>query len=111
MPSIIAGAMAALADREHHRLIVDTVLRERARLTAHLRALGWAVGESHANFVLAVPPAGTAATAVAARLREQRILVRHFAVPGLDAALRVSIADAPSTDRLLSALSETSGPR
>lgn len=106
-----AGAIAALADREHHRRIVDTVVRERARLTAHLRALGWEVEESHANFVLAMPPAETAATTVAARLRDDRILVRHFGLPGLDAALRISIADTPSTDRLLSALSAASGPR
>ncbi len=105
----IAGAIAALADTKHHRRIVDTVVRERARLTAHLRALDWAVEESHANFVLAVPPSGTAATAVAARLREDRILVRHFPLPGLDSALRITIADTPSTDRLLSALSAMSG--
>jgi histidinol-phosphate aminotransferase len=105
----IAGAVAALADTEHHGRIIDTIVRERARLTSHLRALGWAVEESHANFVLAVPPSGTAATTVAARLRDDRILVRHFPLPGLDSALRITIADTPSTDRLLSALSAMRG--
>ena len=34
----IAGAIAAVADHAHHRLIVDTVLRERARMSERLRA-------------------------------------------------------------------------
>jgi len=55
----IAGAMAALEDRAHHRLIVSTVLRERARLSERLDALGWRVEPSHANFVFAAPTRGS----------------------------------------------------
>jgi histidinol-phosphate aminotransferase len=106
----IAGAVAALEDHEHHRLIVDTVLRERARLGDRLRALGWTVEPSHANFVLAWPPPGITATTVAARLRDERILVRHFSLPALDGALRITVGDAPATDRVLAVVSGLDGP-
>ena len=105
----IAGAVAALEDREHHRLIVDTVLRERARLSDRLRSLGWTVAPSHANFVFTSPPPGVDAADVATRLRVQRILVRHFTAGGLDGALRITIGDAPATERLLTAISRLDG--
>ena len=73
----IAGATAALADREHHRRIVDMVVAERERVTEALRGAGWDVISSQANFVLARPAGGDAA-GIAAELRHQRILVRRF---------------------------------
>ena len=105
----IAGAVAALEDEAHHRLIVDTVLRERARMSDRLRGLGWTVPTSHANFVFASPPPGITAAAIATRLRDARILVRHFAVPGLDGALRITVGDAEATDRVLAAISDLDG--
>ena len=105
----IAGAMAALEDRAHHRLIISTVLRERSHLSGRLAALGWRVEPSAANFVFASPPPGTTAAAVAARLRDARILVRHFTSPGLDAFLRITVGDARATDRVLAAISALDG--
>jgi histidinol-phosphate aminotransferase len=105
----IAGAVAALEDRAHHQLIVDTVLRERARLIDRLRALGWSVEPSEANFVFASPPRGLTAAAVAARLRDARILVRHFALPALDEALRITVGDREATDRVLAVISSLNG--
>ena len=105
----IAGAVAALEDREHHQLIVDTVLRERARTGDRLIALGWTVEPSQANFVFASPPDGIRAATVAARLRAARILVRHFTLPGLDAALRITVGDGPATDRVLAVISSLDG--
>jgi histidinol-phosphate aminotransferase len=100
----IAGAIAAIEDDAHHRLIVDTVIRERSRTREQLRALGWTVPPSHANFVFASPPPGLSAGTIAARLRESRILVRHFTRPGLDEALRITVGDTPATDRLLAGI-------
>jgi histidinol-phosphate aminotransferase len=105
----IAGAMAALEDRAHHRLIVSTVIRERSRLNDRLGALGWRVEPSHANFVFASPPQGITAAAVATRLREARILVRHFTVPGLERFLRITVGDARATDRVLAVISALNG--
>ena len=98
----IAGAAAALADVEHHRRIVDTVVAERARLTTRLRSAGWDVPESGANFVFTRPPDGDALAAMA-RLREQRILVRYFDGAHPD-RLRISVGSAAEMDRLFAAL-------
>jgi histidinol-phosphate aminotransferase len=100
----IAGALAALDDEPHHRRIVDTVVRERARLSQGLGDLGWDVPPSGANFVFAKPPSGAPAAQVAAHLREQRILVRHFTAPGLDVRLRITIGDPAAVDRVLAAV-------
>jgi histidinol-phosphate aminotransferase len=100
----IAGAVAALADEQHHRRIVETVLRERSRLAAGLGDLGWDVPPSGANYVFALPPASTTAAEVAEKLRAERILVRHFDVPGLSDRLRISVGDAAAVDRVLAAI-------
>jgi histidinol-phosphate aminotransferase len=100
----IAGALAALGDEPHHREIVDTVVRERDRLTEGLRRLGWVVAPSEANFILCIPPPWTTAAAVAANLRSQRILVRHFDTSALQDRLRISIGDGAAVDRVLAAV-------
>lgn len=100
----IAGAIAAIDDETHHRRIVDTVVRERTRLTRGLSDLGWNVPPSGANFVFAQPPSSTTAAQVARHLREQRILVRHFDAAGLDDRLRISVGDRAAVDRVLAAV-------
>ena len=105
----IAGAVAAVEDEAHHARIVTTVLRERARLRDALTELGWDAPPSQANFLFAQPPPPQSAATVAARLREARILVRHFDAPGIDARLRITVGDSAATDRLLEALAEPAG--
>lgn len=100
----IAGALAALADEPHHREIVETVVRERQRLSDGLRGLHWDVAPSGANFILGTPPGWTTAAEVAAHLRDERILVRHFAAPGLQDKVRISVGDGPAVDRVLAAV-------
>jgi histidinol-phosphate aminotransferase len=97
----IAGALAALDDEPHHRAIVDTVCIERDRVSARLRAAGWDVPASQANFVFARPPGGDA-LAVLHALRAAKILVRHFTA--LPDRLRISIGAPVENDRLLAAL-------
>ncbi|MGH7686999.1 MAG: pyridoxal phosphate-dependent aminotransferase [Candidatus Dormibacteria bacterium] len=103
----IAGAAAALGDIEHHSRLVETVRTQRARLTDALRGAGWDVLPSQTNFVFARPPASLHASAVAAGLRERRILVRHFSHPGIDDRLRITVGDAAAIDRLLAGIAET----
>ncbi|HEX3605573.1 MAG TPA: histidinol-phosphate transaminase [Candidatus Dormibacteraeota bacterium] len=98
----IAGAAAALADQEHHRGLVEGVRSERSRLSERLAAAGWRVTPSEANFVFARPPGGDARS-VLARLRERRILVRHFAGEHAD-RLRITVGAPAENDRLLDAL-------
>lgn len=97
----IAGALAALDDEAHHRAIVAMVRGERERVTGRLRAAGWDVPASHANFVFARPPGGDAVGCLQ-RLRSARILVRHFA--SLPDRLRISVGAPGDNDRLLAAI-------
>jgi histidinol-phosphate aminotransferase len=106
----IAGAVAALDDDAYHRQIVDTVARERARLTDALTDLGWSVTPSAANFIFALPPSWTTAAAVAEYLRSAKILVRRFDLPGLADRLRITIGDPPAIDHLLAAVSSMQAP-
>jgi histidinol-phosphate aminotransferase len=73
-------------------------------LTVGLSDLGWDVPPSGANFVFGRPPAPMTAADVAAALRAQRILVRHFEVPGLSDRLRITIGEASAVDRVLAAI-------
>jgi histidinol-phosphate aminotransferase len=98
----LAGALAALEDSDHHRRLVDHVVSERTRLTTALTARGWLVTPSHANFVCAVPPSGTAAE-IAAALRERRVLVRCFGA-GERGLVRITVGTAAEIDALLAAL-------
>jgi len=97
----VAGALAALEDEEHHRAIVDTVCSERERVAVRLRAAGWDVPPSHANFVFARPHDGDAESRLQ-QLRQSKILVRHFASPR--DRLRITIGSPVENDRLLDAL-------
>jgi len=99
----LAGAAAALADQAHHRHIVESVVAERARLTMALRLAGWLVEDSHANFVLGRPPGGDA-VGIAAELRQERILVRHFPGGDQDDRLRITVGTPEENDALLRAV-------
>lgn len=98
----VAGALAALADSQHHARIVGTVAEQRRRLATVLTGAGWEVTPSQANFLFVRPPDGDAA-GVQERLRSQRILVRRFA-PDYPDRLRITIGDAIAMHRLLTAL-------
>lgn len=98
----LAGATAALADQDHHRRLVEGVRSERERLSLRLAAAGWRLTPSQANFVFARPPGGDA-TGVLRRLRERRILVRHFGGVHAD-HLRITVGAPEENERLLAAL-------
>src|SRR5699024_2237433 len=75
-----AGAQAAFEDEAYFQAARTAVITERARLTEALQELGFEVLPSAANFVFARHPAHAGA-ALAQSLREQGIIVRHFAKP------------------------------
>ncbi|MHB8384757.1 MAG: aminotransferase class I/II-fold pyridoxal phosphate-dependent enzyme [Candidatus Binataceae bacterium] len=87
--SLAAGA-AALGDSQWMQRNVERVKATRAEATLRLRKLGFVVPPSQANFVLA-RMAGHDLAPMVRRLRQAGILVRHFAVPNLRDALRISI--------------------
>jgi len=102
--TLLAGE-ASFADRAYFQSCIAKVKATRARLTEGLRALGFTVLDSQANFVFAAHPAETGATLLA-KLRERRILVRHFAKPRIENFLRITVGTDEETDVLLAALAD-----
>ncbi|WP_234678966.1 histidinol-phosphate transaminase [Bradyrhizobium monzae] len=99
-----AGAIASLEDESYFQQSRVRVIEGRERLTRGLKAAGFEVLPSLANFVFARHPAHEGAV-LAAALREQAVIVRHFTAPRISDYLRVTVGTDEQIDRLLSALS------
>lgn len=82
------------------RTRVDAIVAERARMLTGLRAQGWDVPDSQANFVwLAL---GEHAKSFADRSARAGVLVRPFAGDGV----RISVGETEATDLLLEVTAE-----
>jgi histidinol-phosphate aminotransferase len=94
------AALASLRARDELLRRVDSVVAERARLLTALRAQGWTVPDSQANFVWL--PLGEQASSFAERCARAGVLVRPFAGDGV----RVSVGEPEATDLFLEVSSE-----
>jgi histidinol-phosphate aminotransferase len=103
-----AGAIASLEDDSYFQQSRARVIEGRERLTRGLKSAGFEVLPSLANFVFARHPAHEGA-ALAAALRQQAVIVRHFTAPRIADYLRITVGTDEQTDRLLSALSRILG--
>lgn len=99
-----AGAIASLEDDAYFQQSRMLVIEGRERLTRGLKRAGFEVLPSLANFVFARHPAHEGA-ALAAALREQAVIVRHFSAARISDYLRITVGTDEQIDRLLSALS------
>lgn len=99
----IAAAAAAISDQEYFRANVEKVIAERERLCEELGKLGFDVGKSEANFVLA---RCVDAAKVYEALAKRNIFVRYFKLPGLSDKLRITVGTCEQNDKLLNALKE-----
>lgn len=99
----IVGAAAAFEDKEHFEYTRQAVIKSREQLTAELQARGFEVLPSAANFIFARHPQQDAAQ-LAAKLREQGVIVRHFKTPRIDQFLRITIGTPEQNQALLDAL-------
>jgi histidinol-phosphate aminotransferase len=99
----LAAGAEALRDAAWMRRNVAKVIRTRSHAETRLRKLGLEVPPSQANFVLARMP-GRDLAPVARGLRRAGILVRHFATPLLQDALRISIGTPTEMNALFKAL-------
>lgn len=99
------AALAALEDGDYYREQNQRVVESREGLVAGLRALGFELLPSAANFVLASHPRRPAAELFAS-LRERGIIVRHFSQPRIDNYLRITIGTDEQCQLLLAALAE-----
>ncbi len=101
----IAGAVAAFEDREYFEQTCKAVIATREKLVGELRALGFEVLPSAANFIFTRHPQRDAA-ALAQALRERNIIVRHFKLPRIDQFLRITIGTDAECAALTAALRE-----
>jgi histidinol-phosphate aminotransferase len=99
----LAAAVAALDDYSWMQESAARVRRSRAVLAAGLRELSFEVMPSETNFVLARRP-GTDLGPLARALRDAAVLVRHFDVPDLRDALRVTVGSDEEVGAVLAAL-------
>ena len=101
----IVGATAAFEDREHfdktRRLVIDS----RDKVVAQLEAKGFEVLPSAANFIFARHPRHDAA-GLAAKLREQGVIVRHFKQERIAQFLRISIGTPEQNQALIDGLGD-----
>jgi len=104
----IAGATAAIEDREWFERTRQTVIRSRARLSADLAELGFEVLPSAANFVFARHPRRDGGE-LAQALRARSIIVRHFKLPRIDQFLRITVGTDEQCAALIAALTEILG--
>ncbi|MDZ5603413.1 histidinol-phosphate transaminase [Pseudomonas sp. RP23018S] len=99
----IAGASAAFDDRAYFDATRQKVIDSREQLTAQLQAKGFEVLPSAANFIFARHPQHDASE-LAARLREQGVIVRHFKQARIAQFLRITIGTPEMNQALLDAL-------
>ncbi len=103
----LLGGEAALLDVEHLTETRQKILATRARLTKEVRALGYEVPESQANFVWC--EGGPPAAEVYEALKGRKILVRLMRYSGRPDGLRVTVGTDEQIDRFLEALGQIVG--
>ena len=100
-----AVCAAAISDAAYYAEKNALVVSERERLARELRALGFEVLPSCANFLFARRE-GTEGRAVYEGLRARGVLVRHFDKPRIGGFVRITVGSRAQNDALLAALSE-----
>lgn len=98
-----AGAVAAFEDEAYFQQTCQAVIASRERLVGELTALGFEVLPSAANFIFARHPQHDAAE-LAAGLREEGVIVRHFKQARIAQFLRISIGTEEQNQALVNAL-------
>lgn len=99
----IAGAAVAFDDRVYFERTCQQVIASREAVVSAMQGLGLQVLPSAANFIFARHPQRDAA-ALAAGLREQGVIVRHFKHPRIEQFLRITIGTPEQNQALLDAM-------
>lgn len=101
----IVGAAAAFEDRAYFDKTCQLVIDNRNKVVAQLEGKGFEVLPSAANFIFARHPRHDAA-GLAAKLREQGVIVRHFKQERIAQFLRISIGTPEQNQVLIDGLGE-----
>ena len=99
----IAGAATAFEDRAYFEQTCQQIIASREQVVAAMTALGFEVLPSAANFIFARHPRHDAG-GLAAGLREQGVIVRHFRQPRIEQFPRITIGTPEQNQALLAAL-------
>ncbi|MBD9632140.1 histidinol-phosphate transaminase [Pseudomonas sp. PDM19] len=99
----LAGAVASFEDQAYFEQTCNAVIHSREKLVAELKTLGFEVLPSAANFVFARHPQRDGAE-LAAALREEGVIVRHFKQQRINQFLRISIGTEEQNQALIDAL-------
>ena len=97
------AALASIDDEDYFRNSCERVINTRKTLCSSMKALGFDVLPSGANFILASHPQYSARKLFSG-LRDQGILVRYFDKPRIDNHLRITIGTDEDNEALLIAL-------
>ena len=101
----IAGATAAMHDKNYLEKTRHAVMNSRSVLVKNLEALGFNVLPSAANFIFARHPQHDAEKSALA-LRQRSIIVRHFRLPRIEQFLRITVGTDEQCAVLVAALKE-----
>jgi histidinol-phosphate aminotransferase len=101
----IVGGVAAFADEDYFQHTRAAIMHSREWLVGELRALGFEVLPSAANFIFVRHPRHDAEKSALA-LRRQGIVVRHFKLPRIEQFLRITIGTDEQCATLVAALRE-----
>lgn len=99
----LTGAVASFEDQAYFEQTCNAVIHSREKLVAELKTLGFDVLPSAANFIFARHPQRDGAE-LAAALREEGVIVRHFKQQRINQFLRISIGTDEQNQALLDAL-------
>jgi histidinol-phosphate aminotransferase len=99
----IAGATAAIEDQAWLNETRSQILATRARMTESLRAMGFQVVDSQANFVLCTHES-TPVEPIYREMKQGGILVRYMLYPGWGDGLRITVGTDEQVDACLGML-------
>ncbi len=99
----LAAGIAAFEDDAYFRETCRRVIDDREALSGELTGLGFEVLPSAANFLFARHPAKDAGE-LAAGLRRDGVIVRHFRLPRIEQFLRITVGTPEQNRRLIESL-------
>jgi histidinol-phosphate aminotransferase len=93
------AGIAACGDVDWYANNARAVVAEREQFSAFLRDAGWEVVPSGANFVFMRKP-GVPGYSVYERCKSGGVLIRHFATPGIENYVRITVGTPPEMQAL-----------
>ena len=103
-----AGAVAALKDKRGFSYNTELVVSNKEYLEESLKALGFEIVPSRANFIFVRHP-GVASSELYERLKERKILVRHYTGPVESDYVRISVGTMMEIKSLIRELDAITG--